>query len=535
MFFGVLFLACAAAALASDREFIQITLPADATPNTVLAIASIGESEKVITGPEDTISKIVGVKCGPVDPVYFRLVKDNNPKLDYSNISELLPAGKNVILPACATRPAAELKNFQRGDTLGKYLPPAVLPSSPIDAKLSASRRQHINNSVTLSIFGSKISIPVAKEIKVLSQISAKTANEIVLSSSEGSVPIVDPNKILAGQSVKIPTQIPLSKTIQLRPGLALDAALSQLKAATAYDEVDVSSVARRGFEAKLPLPLTGDKADCLSTTDLEQWPLPYSMLAASLNDNEAFRTGLDLSVDKSTVLVLDTGFDFRGINPGYPATSFPVVQSMRAKLTQFGGKDEPDFTSEGVNLATLRTGGGTSGPYYVGGRDMRWHGAAVVSAALGSRATGISHIQKIGSVATASTMRNGVPATFSAPEALGNAFKYAYDIGAKVVNYSFEIGSNPQIDTQLSKYGSGFVVVAAAGNSGGWEESWPAKYGGDRGNANGAYVITVGGHEPLVSCGSLVTGIHRVSICSPHLVASPFMRVKTMERQSGR
>lgn len=165
----------------------------------------------------------------------------------------------------------------------------------------------------------------------------------------------------------------------------------------------------------------------------------------------------------------------------------------------------------------------------------MRWHGAAVVSAALGSRATGISHIQKIGSVATASTMRNGVPATFSAPEALGNAFKYAYDIGAKVVNYSFEIGSNPQIDTQLSKYGSGFVVVAAAGNSGGWEESWPAKYGGDRGNANGAYVITVGGHEPLVSCGSLVTGIHRVSICSPHLVASPFMRVKTMERQSGR
>ncbi len=174
--------------------------------------------------------------------------------------------------------------------------------------------------------------------------------------------------------------------------------------------------------------------------------------MAERLGENDRLRPP-GLKRERNLILVLDTGFDFMGSEPGFPGGAFPAVRSMMSRVA-YGGVVEPFFTQRGVNLATMSTGAATNAPYVIGSNDFRWHGAGVTSAALGTRLLDGRRVSPYtGEIATASTIQDdGDHPPYSSPTALAEGLRYADSIGARVVNYSFELSTDPRIDDELEK-----------------------------------------------------------------------------------
>lgn len=484
-------------------DLIEVAIPKQATPNVTVAIAKAGQPQTVRTQAGDSVRSVVSARCGPVDPIYYSLLRDTNPGLPAAP-DQPLAAGTTVVLPACAPQPAPEVREIKSGEMLSQLLPFNVLPRRAIDVSASSARRERLIADAFSK--PQPATQPLPNGTLANARAAALALNEIVIAAplkdadDFQTAAVRDPNSLAAGARVAVPAQRSVAKTIVLRADISPDSALKSINAAAVSDGIaSGASLARPASEAKLAIPLSGGEAACTGGAGGDGWPLPLPQIEERLAANDRERPQ-GLKRERNLILVLDTGFDFRGVEPGFPDMAFPTVQSMRSKVSAIGLPAEASFTKAGVNLAARTTGGGTAGSYLVGGKEMRWHGAGVTSAALGSRALdGLRSPLHAGEIAIASTiMDDGDHPPFSSPSALGGSFSYADAIGARIVNYSFAIETDPNIDDTMVRYGRSVMLVAAAGNSGASAiGTWPARLGGDPGNARSGVVVTVGGHEP--------------------------------------
>lgn len=479
-------------------EVLEIQIPSQVSPNVAIALTQVAEEATVFANGGETLQQLVERACGLMPPIYYSVLGEANPSLRQGT-GAVLAKDTQVILPACAPPPGAAPYTLAKGDMLSKFLAAATVPRGAIDQADTA-------RSLTLlydSALGQSVEVgaTIDRSIFGSAQTAARLSNEMVLGTEAGAfvvgppngadgslssrpiplTPVTDPNRVQEGATVLLPGQLPQPRTLVIRDGITFQEATAAIREAAALDGIiSQGDIASRGQQLTLPQPMTGENRECLEEVVVNDWPLPWTAIATQLEINRQRSAGMS---DASRILVLDTGFDFRGWMPGFPDEYFPRARALPV-YTSPGVPSLSGPTVNGVNLATLRPGAETLDS----SQDFRWHGTAVISAALGSRQDAEQPFGSRG-IFPASAM-----SPFGAePAALERAIKYAQDNDIEVLNYSF--ASTMQTDLHIKN--RDVLLVVPAGNDGQTLGSvWPARYGGESDPLEYP-VITVGGHEP--------------------------------------
>ncbi len=547
----------ATSVVAQPNELVDVRLPQQVTPHMVRAIAEIGEPNKRITRENDTLNSLVAEKCGSIDPIYFSILSAMNPELvdggQAPSVTRPLPAGKTITLPACAPPPAPLVRQIETGDALSKIIPPAVTPVTKIDATVAAGARADILNSA----LGQRLNIDMERLPTAVfgqSQAAARATNSTTLSTirvdqvgpgfvcasysggsnyclprldgaqrapaSAPTTPLpprttsplggidaiarlqlgsaIDPTRLSAGEFIVAPAQQPVARSIVLKAGISAGDAVGRIRSAAKLDRVSdpqIQLAAVVGIKADIPVPAAGANAACEASVDRNLWPLPVAALIAQRQRNEKLRqqSGPD-DPTSAKILVLDSGFDFRGRVPGFPDDFFARAKGLNTGTTS-GILTNRYYHDRGLNFAELGNSAASAENYVVGDRELRWHGVAVVSAALGTRSFNASRTPGLARIVPASAVASVGDGAVMSGQSLLRAIDYAFDEQITILNFSATMETDPGLKLSLSSTKGKLLLVVPAGNEPvDAAQFWPAGHGG--GSAVGS-VITVGGQEP--------------------------------------
>lgn len=501
-----LFQASAYAQSDKRRDAVDITIPIGSAPapELVRTVARIGEPDVVVTASNTSLRQLVFEKCGTADPVYFGLIVTANSNVrDFATVfsgvaidklDQPLPEGLRLERPACIPVPLPQVRIVKPGETVWSSLHPSVAPQGLV---LAAAARLSFDRNVSAAIAAARINAIVDPKSEIgRSQAATKAVNSLVVASNVERVgdwfksveAKTDANWLKEGSTRLLPSSLPTRSTVVLKADITAEAAVAAIVEAARRNAVNVTT--ERTLELQPILPASADDAKCATAPPgPDLWPFPRAALIAQLKDNASFG-----SKKPAHIMVVDSGFSNFGSLPGFPGEFFPKINGLNNTLSIM-------VTQRGVNVQRNTNDAAIqhSPPLISGGVDMRWHGGAVISSALGSRYFDEARPQLLGKIANivpVSIVDGGVMPAL----ALGKAVAFAKDRGY-IINISAIVpkASADGFTDRLKANGPGLLLVAAAGNDApsDIELHFPASLGGRTKIEGGAVVITVSGHEP--------------------------------------
>lgn len=461
------------------QEVVDVRLTGERQTQTVLAIARVGQSEKVLVQKDQTFESIVQTKCGVVHPAYVQAFASLNGLTNGAAVANLT-ADATYEFPACAQAPLAE--------------------SIPIAPK-QKSLKSILEKAGAVGIDVSKLD--GFQPIGALPSLNTEVDYEAVLKSEGRSGqmalenfvgranaqmlavlnPDLSPRNMTPGEALVIPGQAPTWTSISLKAGVSADEAKTQIEEAIKADKgkAEVTEVVTANLISGV-----GGYGVGYCPGPHPSWPYSIDTLLDVRRANDSARPD-GVYPRPVKILILDTGFD------GAIMTQDSIP---RDRIADVLGPVPPNpfRTKLGVNLADNQM---TAMP--PPGLANRLHGSEVAVMALGGRHAlksrelgGIPIQVAFASVATQTPNLNA--------RAIGKAIGFAKRNDIAVINVSLMATAElAEFETYL-KTGEDVLMVAAAGNDrqefGGTTPTWPGGNGGALSHAQGGNVITVGSHD---------------------------------------
>lgn len=504
-------------------------------PRTVAEIARVGVPQTIDLKAGTSVAGQVVIRCGTLDPIYVNiLLADNkNPADSTKSLAfddlKALRFDRPVEFPACARAPTTGTSTIGSSPSQQNISKIASANDIPLDP--SRLGQQSPKKGETEGTAGAVLNDAVYDSLKVtIDVLNQKGLDDpnltpwlrkyyAILNSQVVLDQNLDLKGLRPGTVVAVPALQPHWSSISLKAGVDRDHAIQTIGATLRTADAGGANQTQEQRAARLPDDVVQPNqfASLVGRVDAQDdsqvagnckglegmpwhWPFDVEDLLRVLalnNDERPQHVGTFIT----PILILDAGLDQSLVgNQSIPESYVDWVAPL-APLR--GPVKAPSGTPVlGVNLSSQ-----TNDPSTNEGYPDRFHGIAVSGAAIGTRSFEILRRllkSALVQVAFANIIgRNGQAFTIDATQ-LANAFDFASERDIPIINASFTLTSSYQLFlNELKKYSDkkGLLVVAA-GNDTTQERdleayrSWPAVYGGNPQNADGAAVITVGAHD---------------------------------------
>ncbi|HYN46924.1 MAG TPA: S8 family serine peptidase [Allosphingosinicella sp.] len=501
---------CGALAVAQERpDAVDVRLDRVFAPEAIDAIARLGRPEEVSLPAGGDFVELVTERCGRVDPAYVAAFLRENPTLAATDLATF-PDGSAIMFPACARPPPHTPHRIQRRENIGALYNDQGLS---IDAGELIRARPIQLLETTMSCLVRIEGVASGADAAALPACSAERFVELENTRQFlASNPDVDPRRLQVDQEIRLP-QDPVWSTIVLREGVALEAAIAEIRRALASDggapAGRVTGARTANLIADTPLP----EGSCVGSS--ENSPFSTSELAAALERNSRLRPPRHERPATVTVMVLDTGLDHRMLG-----RAIPPGHHARMRSNAGGPKNSP-----GINIPMH-----SADPTPPWRLPNRLHGSEVAALVLGGQYLETVR-DRLGPirVAFASIAHDTGDGVYLSSTAIYGAFDYADWNDIDIINASVSaIEDRQPFRDALDRSNGAVLFITAAGNEGSpfssADQTWPGTFGGNPANAGNGLLVTVGSHDPSrrISVFSR-RGFNRVDLLAPGCALSTF------------